>query len=411
MVSDTEKSWYNSDTKQIALGDFPIPQLRLDEAPPVRDAGPFTKTSPEPEGPPGKRQKLDTSEPLDEKNEHQAASSSDAADEPPSHTTDSIEPPPNTLPPQLVTLISSIQESLRTNFSKSPPHTCQRLAELILEPRKHYRTLPSYLRALDRVATVASSVNSYPLPPIGALTTHDPATLFNGTASPARDQNDKDFIGGAELTPIPWLRDSQPSSPTPHPNAAGDLRTESTSVIDGPNGAGSVETVTVSMNGVSSTVPATQAAEEGLPQSVTQGELIRQEQAAGITPVPNTRVTRSSNATTSDRGTGTGDDMEVEREEEEPVHARGPNVIGMEDMGPQSPSSGLQQGIEIEGPLGNQRDGSQAADRAVEVGGEGTTASDADTVTADPDGKGDGEEGMDESGLEKGGDAVDSTAR
>ena len=384
----------HTDMVQIAFNDFPIPRIPLDGAPPPSEVVSSVKASPEPDGPPGKRQKLDQAEQPELNDDTEVAPSSQTVE---GNATDSLEPPPNTLPPQLLTLISTIQDSLRTNFSKSPPHTCQRLAELILEPRKHYRTLPSYLRALDRVATVASPVSAYPLPPIGAMTSANTNALFNGTSSPARDQNDKDFIGGAELTPIPWLRDSHPSSPTLHPSAASDLRTESTSVIDGPNGAGSVETVTVTMNGVSSTVPAAQAAEEGLPQSVSQGELIRQEQEAGITPVPNAR------SRNMDRGIGTADEMELEGEEEEPVHARGPNVIGMEDMGPQSPSSGLQQGIEITDRSEEIRAPEEVAD------GEGQTGG-SDAVTADADGRAEGEKGVDAGGAEKGADAADSTS-
>ena len=238
------------------------------------------------------------------------------------------EPPAGTLPPQLLTLVNTIKSTLQTNFPKCPPHTAQRLAELILQPRRHYRSLPSYLRALDRIVTVASPASAFPLP-LSNTGTNNPHALFNGTTSPARDQNDKDFIGGAELTPIPWLRDSNPASPTLHPNAAGDLHTESTSLIDGPNGAGSVETVTVSVNGVSSRVPASQAAEERLPTSITQGELIRQEQEAGITPVPSARVTRGATVHAPGGATTTTGEPADKSEEEEMVHARGPSVIGV----------------------------------------------------------------------------------
>jgi hypothetical protein len=39
-------------------------------------------------------------------------------------------------------------------------------------------------------------------------------------------------------------------------------------------------------------------------------------------------------------------------DENEPVHASGPDVIGMEDMGPQTPGSGLAGGLDLEGALG-----------------------------------------------------------
>ena len=196
-------------------------------------------------------------------------------------------------------------------------------------------------------------------------------------------------------------------------------------MIDGPNGAGSVETVTVSVNGVSSRVPASQAAEEGLQTNVTQGELIRQEQEAGITPIPtgsanNGRMTRSLAAASAGSGrTANGipasasedadeGDEGPAAEEEETVHARGPSMIGMEDMGPQAPGSGLERGIGLEGPLGVSREGEH-------VDGEGGDGGDKeekgeDSVVADADGITEGDMGVSERGEERGGDAVDSTA-
>ncbi|MDI1490343.1 MAG: hypothetical protein OHK93_001543 [Ramalina farinacea] len=343
----------------------------------------------------------------------------------------SLSPPSNTLPPQLVSLLRGIQSTLRTNFPSSPPHTAQRLAELILEPKQHYKTLPSYLRALDRIVSVASPVSDFPLPII-TPSWHNENALFNGTSSPdAAELDDKDFIGGAELTPIPWTRHADSSSPPPgggglhNGHNTSDLRTESTSVIDGPNGAGSVETVTVSVNGVSSRVPASQAAEEGLQTNVTQGELIRQEQEAGITPIPtgsanNGRITRSLAAASAGSGrtangvtTSTSADVDEAdegpaAEEEETVHARGPSMIGMEDMGPQAPGSGLERGIGLEGPLGVSREGEPVDGESKDDGDKEERGE--DIVVADADGVTEGDMGVSERGEERGGDAVDSTA-
>ena len=343
----------------------------------------------------------------------------------PLNYTASLAPPPKTLPPQLLTLLQTIQSTLRSSFPRSPPHTAQRLAELVLYPKQHYQTLPSYLRALDRIVSVASSVSDYPLPNIAPiLSSSDTNNLFNGAASPDQEQEDKDFIGGAELTPIPWLRDVGSPGPGLHNGHTSDLRTESTRVIDGPNGAGSVETVTVTVNGIPSTMPASRAAEEGLQPGITQGELIRQEQEAGITPVPtgasNGRITRSSTAASAAAGrvaaahasaAEEGDIMQntsSEEEEEETVHARGPSVIGMEDMGPQAPGSGLEGGIEIEGPLGVRRQ----AETPGSGSGSGEADSDGETSTTlvgDGDGGIEGGQAMDESGMEKGADASDAT--
>ena len=93
-------------------------------------------------------------------------------------------------------------------------------------------------------------------------------------------------------------------------------------MIDGPNGLGGIETVTVSMNGISSTrgdmtvSPPNETngivslrAEGG----VTQGELLRQEQRAGVVPV--TQLSHRGNVD----GLGEVDEL---------PHARGPEEIG-----------------------------------------------------------------------------------
>ena len=119
-----------------------------------------------------------------------------------------------------------------------------------------------------------------------------------------------------------------------------DLRRESTSVIDGPNGVGSVETVTVAVNG--------NTRQQGNP--VTQGELIRQEQEAGVVPVPMARSTAPPPTESQAEATG---------EEDITPHARGPEVIGMEDMGPQSSSAGFN----VEAALGRPGEGEAPASR------------------------------------------------
>ncbi|KAF2969650.1 hypothetical protein GQX73_g3925 [Xylaria multiplex] len=211
--------------------------------------------------------------------------------------------PPGALPPQLDLMLSDITSYLTSTFPKYPPHTIQRISELVINPKQHYRTLITYLHALDRVVRVTSGLNIYPLPSTHA---EIPATnLANGVlevssrpsswASPGSDE----ALGGALLTPIPWIPHNQrsvTSSPTqtaqlPQPQQPqtvasaqevpaefeGEVRTESTETIDGPNGVGSIETVSVSVNGIPS------MGARGV--SVTQGELLRQEQEAGVVPV------------------------------------------------------------------------------------------------------------------------------
>ena len=376
-------------------------------------------------------------------------------------TSNAIQPPPNTLPPPLLSLLQTIQSTLLNSFPTSPPHTAQRLAELVLHPRTHYNTLPSYIRALDRIVSVASPASVFPLPTLAPPTTAlTNGPLLNGSDESSGEDGemrDMDFIGGAELTEIPWLRNNQnqitangSSSPgglsgnTNNANASsagliGDLRTESTRVIDGPNGAGSVETVTVNMNGVPSHSP--QAATDSsssssssnttaTPHSLSQGEILRQEQEAGIVPVPSPahrngggRLTRSgaaaaaaatravlgdsspSSDTTAaaaaiadEEGTATTTTTTTTGGEPdtEPVHARGPDVVGVEDMGPQAVGSGLEGGIELEGALGRRGEGTgvglERGELEQEEGGkeeeerEREKDGDGDVVVADADG-------------------------
>ena len=84
---------------------------------------------------------------------------------------------------------------------------------------------------------------------------------------------------------------------------------------------------------------------------MTQGELLRQEQEAGIVPVTQTgqRLGAGGGTTGSDGHAGAGgdhdDDADVEVEDgiDDQPHARGPENVGMEDTGPQSrpPGSAL----------------------------------------------------------------------
>lgn len=161
-------------------------------------------------------------------------------------------------------------------------------------------------------------------------------------------------LGGALLTPIPWLQSISGVKVKEESVASeleGEVRTESTETIDGPNGAGSIQTVSVSVNGVSSTTLAAVVGEKsdgGLRAEggVTQGELLRQEQRAGVVPA-------AQLAHMHPNGDG---------EEDEAPHARGPEEIGMEDMGPQvhGPVNSLRhgmQGIDVEAAVGRKAEG------------------------------------------------------
>jgi len=263
------------------------------------------------------------------------------------------------------------------------------------------------LRALDRVVAVSSPTTIFPLPQAelpktsgllnGATSTH------SATTNPASGLGSDESLGGALLTPIPWLdkhkededrrgsgtsgTGSLGASPTRARDANGkgaELKSEKMEMVDGPNGAGRIETVTV-VNGVlqtssgpsaasssqasgppsavtqdtSSTSAVTQDATGPTPTlsmeaelreagAVTQGELLRQEQEAGVVPVatPNPRVLRSSTAasaaaTAAAAGLSTdANQMDIDEDTtasvEEHPYARGPENIGAEDIGNQT---------------------------------------------------------------------------
>ncbi|KAF2729412.1 hypothetical protein EJ04DRAFT_568680 [Polyplosphaeria fusca] len=259
-------------------------------------------------------------------------------------TPSASQPEAHALPKETLHLYQSIRSTLSTNFAKNPPHTIQRLAELVLRPAQHYSFLPSYLRALDRVVSVSSPSTIFPLP-LAVLP--NSTGLLNGAAvTPPSSLGSDESLGGALLTPIPWLQNRQ-----------SELISESTEIVDGPNGAGRIETVSV-MNGAGGTPAFTSSAPtttttattssssqsihsshpegESLPDTgpVTQGEILRQEQEAGIV-LSNPHSMQPNRITVAQSEGGAAVDT-VEGEEEVP-HARGPDVIGIEDTGLQKP--------------------------------------------------------------------------
>ena len=204
-------------------------------------------------------------------------------------------------------------------------------------------------------------------------------------------------LGGALLSPIPWLRNN---------GTDGEVRTESTSYINGPNGAGSVETVSLSTNGTSSPLPDTGA--------VTQGELLRQEQEAGIVPVSQTISSRQRGSTAAAiravaEGEGDFDEIEDVEDADRP-HARGPEIVGAEDVGPQRTSGGIDmeaamgRGSSPQPPHGTVRPmPDNVGDETKQVGAE------KDVILTDADGKTEedkSEDKPDESGENVGADAM-----
>ncbi|KAI8275916.1 hypothetical protein K4K60_008259 [Colletotrichum sp. SAR11_57] len=398
---------------KIAHNDFPIPNL-----PPL----------PQHINPPGQQQppplepaaEPSSSQEADKENSRPTApapaAESDATDAA-AATTD-----PGSLPAQIEAMLIEIK-SVLASFPKYPPHTIQRLAELVIEPRRHYRHLASYLHAVDRVVHVTSGANIYPLPPAipdvsamtllsnGALGSNnnnnangsssppDPAAAVswgNSTNSVASTVGTDEALGGALLTPIPWLtRRPSPGSASPASSSGGgsssgpaEIRTESTETIDGPNGVGSIETVSVSVNGIPSMGATGHISTAGGPAAgpagITQGELLRQEQEQGVVPVNQlarhteeahlqaaalraAAAAGGSSSPGSGGESGGGNSPEKQQpgggaaaeDESEVPHARGPEEIGAEDLGPQSVTTSFvggpgmeMQGIDVEAAVG-----------------------------------------------------------
>ncbi|RPB25277.1 hypothetical protein L211DRAFT_109006 [Terfezia boudieri ATCC MYA-4762] len=123
------------------------------------------------------------------------AQSIDTADQPsqPAYVPDTSD---RTLPPNIDIVVASIKETLTTTFSTAPPHTVQRLAELFQKPNEHYRSLPKFLRAVQRVISVSSTTDQFPLP---SAVEHPTTVMLNALGS-------DESLGGALLTPISWLR-------------------------------------------------------------------------------------------------------------------------------------------------------------------------------------------------------------
>ncbi|GAP84361.2 putative protein phosphatase 4 core regulatory subunit R2 [Rosellinia necatrix] len=345
--------------EKIALEEFPIPNLPPPPPPPVPLSSAATIPSSLPRAPdsdlpehflaplPSSPTEPRISSPSSDTNKENTPVAPRSTALPPPPTSASLPPPPGALPPQFASMLSEITSSLKSTFPTYPPHTIQRISELVITPKQHYRSLATYLHALDRVVHVTSGLNVYPLPSThvevpggqvnGALET---SSRLSTWVSPGSDE----ALGGALLTPIPWLshaqrpvtgpsaqatrvsppRQAQPAASSQEVPAEfeGEVRTESTERIDGPNGVGSIETVSVSVNGIPS------MGARGV--SVTQG------------------------AIGSIHGGNAEDDGKP--------HARGPEEIGADDLGPQATTSstlsttitagGMRQGIDVQAAVG-----------------------------------------------------------
>ena len=141
--------------------------------------------------------------------------------------------------------------------------------------------------------------------------------------------------------------------------------------------------------------------------AVTQGELIRQEQEAGIVPVSQTMGSRSSNVGVE------AENGELDDGEGMP-HARGPDIVGAEDIGLQGGRTmevSIAGHADVRADEGQAERGQEAGKPAdVEMRTEGDTG-DEDIVLTDVDGKTDEQanEKADASGEHVESDASDTS--
>lgn len=166
-----------------------------------------------------------------------------------------------------------------------------------------------------------------------------------------------------------------------------------------------------------SSVKTTTSAGTPLGQSITQGELLRQEQLAGSVPVPlghsssphistidpnTTGLTGTEAVIAEGRGgdstvgvpAGEGEGVLEGEEEIEKPHVRGPTEVGVEDMGPQKESASGGGGFDVEGAVGRKGEG-EGMGAVVDVEGgegkeeenEGEKDRDGDLVIVDADGE------------------------
>ena len=174
-------------------------------------------------------------------------------------------------------------------------------------------------------------------------------------------------LGGALLTPIPWLKhginniDDSESSPNSDP-------------LGEP----------ISTPASSSGDSMLREREDG---AVTQGELIRQEQEAGVVP---------GNQTFHSRGNLRGEEIAMEDDDSVP-HARGPELVGAEDIGLQGGkkvevSIGRSAAMDSKGPEDEMQTDpavkeADVSDAEMEIDGSGNTQGLEDIVLTDADGK------------------------
>lgn len=159
--------------------------------------------------------------------------------------------------------------------------------------------------------------------------------LWNNNTD-ARNGYDRDSLGsdeslgGALLTPIPWLRNGMAGSSSDDDIEGGDHSGSSldTNGILGSDGGLSDGISLIGSQG--SADPMVPDREDG---GVTQGELMRMEQEAGVVPLTQ-NLSDTSSRIMGDDGDDEDEDQEPYQDEGDNIpHARGPDVVGSVDLG------------------------------------------------------------------------------
>ncbi|OQE08745.1 hypothetical protein PENVUL_c008G06671 [Penicillium vulpinum] len=318
----------------IVYNVFPMPQARPD---PIGQQ-PFPNHSSQANSIPPESSNKENTSPTDIQTSPQAARTGSP---PSSERVPDSQPQPSgastdgRLPPPLAFLLSAIRSSIKSFFEDKPPHTIQRLAELVLYPTKHYRTLPAYLRAVDRVVSVTSSADIFPFQTPAVTNAPTNGLVLPGNSSGvyiapdfAQGLGSDESLGGALLTPIPWLN---------NPSFAGeDANGDAGILVEGT---------------------------EALP---TQPE---------VEPGTTTLVTSEAEETAANTSPESSDEV---------PHARGPILLGVEDMGLQD-GKGVEMRLSTDGtadvPAAADATATQATEEQEKV--ESTTDSDGDIVLTD----------------------------
>ncbi|KAG9125713.1 hypothetical protein FRC07_006480 [Ceratobasidium sp. 392] len=101
------------------------------------------------------------------------------------------------------------------DFDGAPPFTVQRLAELAIAPRAHYKSPGKYIRALERTLLVTSTHKDYPLDTYALDVQNGTQPALGGTpsvSSRASTPAPLDVARSPLFTPIPFLHRAAPNS-------------------------------------------------------------------------------------------------------------------------------------------------------------------------------------------------------